>query len=110
MNIQLRLTKEIGQLPVEYMNLSGKATNLLKRLGCMTIEDVVGCWNEFDHKKGIGTGTKLKIQNGVVNTMIQKLPDSELIEWLNYLLDNNEAEVLKKFLKGFEEELAKRVA
>lgn len=106
MNIQLRTTQEIEEFPVICMELTGKARNLLKRLGCNTVSDVIAVWDDLDKKKGVGEGTKNQIQNAVVNLMIQKLPDAELVEWMTYLVDNNPAEEVMRFAKKLEEKVA----
>ena len=103
MNIQLRLTDEIKASFVEEMSLSGKAMNYLHRKGIFTINDLVDNWDNIGQEKGIGEGTINLIKNGMINLMIQKLPDNELIEWFKYLIENNEPEKLKGIIEGFAE-------
>ena len=103
MNIQLRLTDEIKASFVEEMNLSGKAMNYLHRKGIFTISDLVDNWDNIGQEKGIGEGTINLIKNGMINLMIQKLPDNELIKWFKYLIENNEPKELKGIIKGFAE-------
>ncbi len=101
MNIQLRLTDAIKESYIDEMNLSGKAMNYLHRKEIFHIGELVDKWYELGAEKGIGVGTINSIKNGVVNLMIRKLPEEELIQWFDYLLDNNSTEDLKKFMQGF---------
>lgn len=101
MNIQLRLTNEIKASLVEEMSLSGKAMNYLHRKGIFTINDLVDNLNNIGQEKGIGEGTINLIKNGMINLMIRKLPDEELIAWFDYLVSNNSAESLMSVVEGF---------
>ena len=101
MNIQLRLTPEMKATPIEYLNYSNKSYHLLKRLDCATIEDVAKKWDKLGGFKGVGAKTVKEIHNGIVNYMLNKLSDDDLVEWFKYLIDNNTAEDVKAILDGF---------
>lgn len=103
MNIQIMTTKEMREESVDVLCLGNKATNLLKRLDCMTIEDVLKKWNDFIGYKGIGEGTVNQIKNAVINWMISQLPEDKLVKWFEYLIDYNEPQELKKIFEGFAE-------
>ncbi len=103
MNIQIMMTEEMKKMPVDVLEFSSnKPTNAIKRFGCMTIEDVIANWDRFSHVKGLGVATQTQIQNAIVNFMIQRLPEDKLIEWFNYLIDNNSAETLREVIEGFD--------
>jgi len=101
MNIQLRLTDAIKESYIEEMNLKGKAANYLLRKGIRTINDLINHWDELGTEKGIGKETVSSIKNGMINLMIRKLPEEELIAWFDYLISNNSAESLRGVVEGF---------
>ncbi len=98
MNVELFVTKELRETPLEGMDFSNRSRNALMRMECKTIGDVIDQWNRLPRIRGLGSGSIKEIKNAVVEESLEYLSDRQIRDFYYGLLINNSAEELKPFL------------
>lgn len=66
---------------IEVLDLTQRAKNCVKRLGVMTLGDLIDDWTALPHTKGCGKGTIKEIRSALFNYNIEQMTTDQLANY-----------------------------